>query len=181
MKTSLYAVLCLVVRAFALSFAIGLLLTLPGVLTAAQGTSDATTKLYVLIYLGVCAIGAAVLWLNPGIVARLASTRAAHEPFEASVDAVDLQRIAYAVVGAWFTLSAIGTLAWTALRVAMAQRLSANYGVAPDYDASSLVGPAVTFAAGIALALGSGGLARLTRAARYASPAPKSAASDEAA
>lgn len=180
MKTSLYTVLCLVVRGFALSFAIGLLLTLPGVLGAAQGAPDATTKLYVLIYLGVCAVGVFVLWLYPGVVARLASTRAAHEPFESSVDAIDLQRIAYAVVGAWFALSAIGTLAWTVLRIAMAQRLSASYGGTSDYGWDAVVGPAVTFMAGIALALGSGGLARLTRAARYASPAPKPAP-DEAA
>ena len=179
MKTSLYTVLCLVVRGFALSFLIGLLTTLPGVLAAASGTPDATTKLYVLVYLGVCAIGAFALWLYPGLVARLASSRAAHEPFESSVGAIDLQRIAYAVVGAWFALSAIGTLAWTVLRIAMAQRMSANYGVAPDYGWDALVAPAVTFAAGIALALGSGGLARLARSARYASPAPQPAAGGE--
>ena len=181
MKTSLYTVLCLVVRGYALYFTMGLLITLPGVLTAAQAAPDATAKLYVLIYLAVCAIGGVALWLYPGLVARLASTRASHEPFESSVDAIGLQRIAFAVVGAWFVLSSIGTLLSAGLRIALAYRFNAAYGSTVDIAWDSLVAPAVTVVAGLALALGSGGLARLVHTARYASPAARSAPTDEAA
>lgn len=174
MQTSFYTLLCIVIRIVALAMALMYLVELPAQLAFhAHGNSP---KLIAAAMLGshvAMIVVAFVLWLYPGMLADLATTRAAREPFESSIDATDLQRIGFAVVGIWFVVDGFSdTLYVVGEIVGLRAQLGSDSPSSPQWP--GLFAGISAMAAGGVLTLGSRGLARFLHTLRYGSPAQHS-------
>ena len=171
MKTSLYTILCIVIRLGAVFWAAWIIAWLPEIYGFARASrSDAGSfQLLVFHYLGGLAI-AFVLWLYPGILAKLVAGKSTREFFETSIDGGDIQYIALSVLGVWVALKGLGGLAFQISRwLAFLPSIPAREGI------FALEGPAISAAAtqlifGIALALGAKGLTGWLRRLRYGKP-----------
>jgi len=102
MRTSLYSILCIVIRLGAVMLAVSTLASaLAMALMIRQGTSAMDLWASIGLFVAILAI-AFVLWLYPGPLARLCSTRNAMQVFESPIAARDLQWIALGVLGMYF-------------------------------------------------------------------------------
>ena len=101
MRTSLYTILCIGIRLAAVLLFVNALLGMPaafGLLgEAGWHTAPATAALLYAIIL----IVAFLLWVYPGLLARLAAGKASREVFESPIDSTDAQVIAFSVLGLW--------------------------------------------------------------------------------
>ena len=174
MKTSFYSLLCIVIRVAALAVSLRVLVELPGHFVY-FATNPTQTSFVVATFATQGAIVAIclALWMFPGALATLAVTRAAREPFESSVDATDLQRIGFGVVGVWFALNGAADALYALGRIFAIRHELGELGTAAPYPWVDLGTGIAIVAMGVALTLGSRGLARFLHALRYASPAPR--------
>lgn len=153
MKTSLYTVLCITIRAGAVIWAVGSLAHLPFSWVAALNTpNSAATVTWLLCGVGFQLLVTGMLWLYPGTLARLAAGRASHEFFESAIPATKLQYVALSVVGAWFALQGMVFLSYELIRTVQFTYESLPIKVAALTDAGSRL------VLGIALMLGARGL-----------------------
>lgn len=107
MRTSLYSILCIVVRLGAVMLAVSTLASaLSMALMIRQGTSPMDLWALISVFVAVLAI-AFVLWLYPGPLVRLCSTRSATQVFESPIASRDLQWIALGVLGMYFVVSGL--------------------------------------------------------------------------
>lgn len=170
MKTSFYTLLCIVVRVVALATLLSAVGNLPSQLVYLAAPDIG--KIAAVAILGTQAANIVlcfVLWLFPGLLVNLAITRSAREPFESTIDAIDLQRVGFSIVGIWFTFEGVIAALYAYGRYAAVEY---QYGVEANMPVPWLdltVGIAM-IVAGIALTLGSRGLARFLHTLRYGSP-----------
>lgn len=168
MRTSLYSILCIVVRLGAVMLAVGTIVGLPWVFVSAEGESALSRAS--IAALGVATIAlAAVLWIYPGILARLAAGRSSQQVFESPIGVDELQRIAFAVLGVWYAVAAIIGFARTGFGFISMWRELMSGPIADTYMRSlltELIVSGVKLALGIALALGSAGLTGWLRTIR---------------
>lgn len=107
MRTSLYSILCIVIRLGAVLLAVSTLgSALSMALMVRQGTSPMEIMPLIGLFVATLAV-AFLLWLYPGPLAHLCSTRSAGEVFESPVTAQDLQSIALSVLGMYFVVGGI--------------------------------------------------------------------------
>lgn len=182
MKTSLYAILCIVIRVGAVVLAIGTVAALPPELASlgsAGVPEDALWK--ALAITGGILLLSALLWLHPGLLARLATDRSSQQVFESPIDAKDLHWIALSVVGAYFVVvGLVDTIGWlTQFWVVSAQVDELHARFLPPYMFGGLVSSVLEFVVGCLLALGSRSLVRLLQTLRYASPAAPARSTEE--
>jgi len=107
-----------------------------------------------------------VLWFFPGILARLAASRKSLDTFESDITPDVFQYLGFSMLGAWFAVAGLSSLAytvhrWIFLRLYLQQQL-----LDPTQDPKvygTLLSEAVKIALGVALMLGSRGLVGLLR------------------
>lgn len=159
-KTTLYTVLCIAVRLGAVLMAVGLLQTLPAFL---WGSSDGHFAVLGLSLGGLGLIVALVLWLWPGSLARLAVGRSRSEAFESSIDADQMQRVAFSVLGAWLCIHGLlGCFSHGVLMLFVrSQIVDPATASIPVGEWRLLIEYAATAVAGAALMLGAHGLVGL--------------------
>lgn len=159
MRTSLYSILCIVVRLGAMWLAVGLIASLPATLDLLRSSEPAGAG-GVLFADAIGLLFAAVLWLYPGLLARVAAGRSSHEVFESPIAAADLQAIALAVLGVAFAVNGVAGLVLHALHYAW-MTSSSTFTSASERGLFPMVADAVQVVLGIALALGARGLGHL--------------------
>ncbi|MEP7097765.1 MAG: hypothetical protein ABI748_08895 [Dokdonella sp.] len=168
MRTSLYSILCIVVRVGAILLLVKTMVGLPLALSSVRGGQFGPGAQDMVIgFTGALVALASALWLYPGLLARLASTQRSREIFESPISAAQLQYVAFAVLGVAFAMDALLDL------VAFGMRAALTFGLHdPAYEGLRLedrarVGAQVAkLVLGIALAAGSRGLVGLLRGLR---------------
>ena len=159
MKTTLFAVLCIVIRLGVLLLAVQVLVALPVLL-------GMPNREFLAMELGFAALTlllAAVLWVRPGWLARCAMRGGDDLPLEGDFDASGLQRVAFATLGAWFLVEG---LAYVVPSVVAAWEVHASQQQYPGMQVpagqwNNLIRALVLLVAGAALMLGSQGLTML--------------------
>jgi hypothetical protein len=159
MRTSLYSILCIVVRLGAVWLAVGLIAGLPATLDLLRSTEPAGAG-GVLFAQAIGLLFAAALWLYPGMLARVAAGRSSQQVFESPIAAADLQAIALAVLGVAFAVSGVTGLVLHAAHYAWMTSLS-TFTSASDRGLFSIVADAIQIVLGVALALGARGLSKV--------------------
>jgi hypothetical protein len=160
MKTTLYTVLCIAIRLGAVLMAVGLLQTLPAFL---WGSSDGHFALLGLSLGGFGLIVAIALWMWPGMLAWLAVRQSRNEAFESSIEADQMQRIAFSVLGAWLCIHGLlGCFSHGVLMLFVRSQVvdPATLSI-PIGEWRLLIEYAATAVAGAALMLGAHGLVGL--------------------
>lgn len=158
MKTSLYTILCIVVRLGAVLLAAGTVVAIPNLYFVGHtiGISGDTVPLMALLYLG-SLIVAFVLWIYPDILARLATGKSAKEVFEFPIDARTIQYIALSVLGVSVTLKGLVAIVFEIFRWAtISSRLLPGESVLSD-ELPRLASGTTQIILGIALTLGAKG------------------------
>jgi len=156
MKTSLYSILCIVIRLGAVFWAASIITWLPEIYAFAHASRPDAGSFHLLVlhYLGGLAV-AFVLWLYPGILAKLVAGRSTKEPFETLIGVRDIQYIAFSVLGMWLVLKGSGAFAFEVSRWVAFSRPEASMAVA---EVPQLVAAGAQIILGIGLTLGAKGL-----------------------
>jgi len=169
MRTSLYSILCIVIRLGAAVLAAS---TLGSVLSLAlmirQGTALADLGWVFGVWVAMLAI-AFLLWLYPGWLARLCSPRSANQVFESPIAARDLQWIAFSVLGAYFVVAGIVGFVYYEANLLIADAISDREMRIENFVRNGLHA-LLQCAAGIALVLGARGLTGMLHRMRYGDP-----------
>jgi len=161
MKTSLYSILCIAIRVGAVIWMAGSLAHLPFSWLAAENSkSPIATVAWLLFGTGFQLFITAILWLYPGVLARLAAGRGSLEYFESTMPTAKLQYVALSVVGAWFALQGIVFLSYELVETIRFASESVEFKWAVLAES----GARLVF--GIALLLGARGLTRLLNGIR---------------
>jgi hypothetical protein len=173
MRTSLYSILCMGVRLAAVLLAAYTLTTIPGTFSfVLHGDWGADAWLLVLLDFGVLFF-AFLLWVYPGLLARMAAGRASHQVFESPIDASDLQYIAFSIVGLWLFFDGLFGLIHDGVSQLMLRHMlqGQNGGLdisqASAHMIASSVVHVVQLGVGVALVLGARGLVAMLRRARH--------------
>lgn len=168
MRTSLYSILCIVIRLGAVIVAVDALAALPTaweILHASNATPGYDGLLFG--FGGVALALAALLWIYPGVLARLAAGRSTEQVFETPLSFGEVQEIALAVVGACFVMSGIAELAGVSSRIIL--DMTANnmsFREIVSHEVFRVAPPIVKIAAGVALAFRARGLVGWLRSMR---------------
>ena len=183
MRTSLYSILCIGIRLAAVLLAVRILVGMPGMFVLPHGDwSTGEIRLMVILNAAVL-LFAFLLWVFPGMLARLAAGKASQQVFESPIEGAELQYIGFSIVGLWLFFDAIFGLSYIGLHeLILRHYLRVNTGL--DMSAenaqwiASLVSNFVELGIGAALIFGASGLVGILRRARYAG-LPQTADADE--
>lgn len=122
MRTSLYSILCIVVRLGAVLLLVETLASVPSAWLALQtwetSGGDGAARGMLIGFSGALIASAIALWLYPGLLARLAAGNASREVFDSPIAAKELHFIAFCVLGLVFAIDALLGLVSTLLRLA---------------------------------------------------------------
>lgn len=112
---------------------------------------------------------AALLWIYPGMLARIAAARATEQLFESPLSGEELQYIALAAMGVWFTMGGIVDFVGVGMRIILATHVGTGIGLGDVvmHDLGRVVAVIVKVALGIGLALGARGLVGVLHRIRY--------------
>lgn len=170
MKTSLYTVLCIVIRLGAVILGMATILALPNIYFVAHTAQAGAESSYLLalLYVGVLIV-ALCLWLYPNVLASLAAGKATKEVFESPISAHTLQYVAFSVLGVWLVLEGLVALVfeifrWATFSITMLPGQSVFTTELPRF--ASAVAQTLF---GFALVLGAKGLMTLVDRFRYGS------------
>ena len=169
MKTSLYSILCIVIRLGAVQLFVQTVMGLPYLWGAAQGADVAAGGQAALIGLCIAAIALSLLlWLYPGVLASLAASRASLESFESPIAAADLQYIALAVLGIGFAVQGLTDVVYEVLRLAVVTQMTEDlsFKLLLQRQGIDLLSHLLKVALGLSLAFGARGLTGLLRRLR---------------
>jgi hypothetical protein len=168
MRTSLYSILCIVVRLGAIILAVQALLSLPSLWGAIEtGQYDEATRRALIGFVGAFMALMAVLWIYPGVLARLAASQASGQVFESPLDAAELQYIAFAIVGVFFAITGLSDLFAVGVRMVFTMNISdSGYDGLRAQEITRALAAAIKTAMGIGLALGARGLVGWLRRVR---------------
>ena len=157
--TSLYSILCIVIRLGAVLLFVNTLTDLPFAIAGVQGSPFVPGAQWAVIGISVGLLALAILlWLYPGLLARLATSRSAQESFESPIASNQLQYIAFAVLGVAFAMRGLVDLVGIVLRIGFSAQIS-EYSISVlSGGGFSLIMPIFRVALGIGLAFGASGL-----------------------
>lgn len=170
MRTSLYSILCIVVRLGAVLLFAQTVVSLPGAWEVLRtweqssgGAGDGVARVMLIGFGGALIALAIALWLYPGLLARLASGSAAsREVFESPIGAKDLQYIALSVLGIVFAVSALLGLVAVLFRIALSAQLGdVAFTTLAWQNGASLLVQALELTLGVGLTFGARGLTGL--------------------
>lgn len=185
MRTSLYSILCILIRLGAVLMAVTTIVAIPAAWRGAEAEHIQGYGGMLLGYGGALLVLAMSLWIYPGVLARLAAGKASEQIFESPISAAELQEIAFAFVGIWFAIQALCDLvAVGAGIVVTAYESETSYGIPIaaifHRELARIVPLAVKLALGIALAMKARGLVGWIRAFRERGLPPSSAPGGDA-
>lgn len=165
MRTSLYTILCIVIRLGAISLAMSALGGLLSVMATLHSVAAKGEVWIPLASTGLMLLAAFLLWTWPGVLARLAAGRSSGQVFESPIAAEQIQWIAFSVLGVWLFVEGLASLCYFALQRAMA---SGVYDYAPDADELIQTGAfwLIQMLFGIGLVLGARGLTGILQRVR---------------
>jgi hypothetical protein len=139
-RTSMYSILCIGIRLCAVLLAVGALLSIPTAVSSLNhGDWSSTEILWLSVLWGFILLFAFLLWLNPGMLAKLAAGRASQQVFESSIDAEELQQIAFTIVGLWIFVEGVLGLSQMALREVFVEHVLRNTTIADESIRARLV------------------------------------------
>jgi hypothetical protein len=168
MRTSIYTILCIVIRLGAVILAMGIVLALPNLYFVAHttGASTDTVPLLGLIYL-MGLLVALLLWVHPAVLVRLAAGKSAEQVFESPIDARTIQYVALSVLGVSFALKGLIGLVFEVFRLlTFASGAPPGANLLPS-ELPRLASDVAEILLGIALMLGAKGLTTLLQRLRY--------------
>ncbi|HEU4663620.1 MAG TPA: hypothetical protein VFS55_06290 [Dokdonella sp.] len=166
MRTSLYSILCIVIRLGAVLLAVSALgSVLATAMMVRDGRSPIDLSWIAAAFVASLAI-ACLLWLYPGPLARLCTARSANQVFESPLAPHDLQWIAFAVLGVYFVVDGIVGFVHYEANLLVADALFDREKRIEDFvrNGSYWI---LRIVFGLALALGARGLSALLRRLRY--------------
>jgi hypothetical protein len=99
MRTSLYSILCVVIRLGAVLLAVSTLGSALSICLALRNGAAALELVPALVALVLTLLGASLLWLYPGPLARIASTRSSQQVLDIPIRPAQLHWIALSVLG----------------------------------------------------------------------------------
>lgn len=168
MKTSLYTILCIIIRLGAVLLAVWTVIALPNLyfISHTSGANGVDTLLMGLLYAAFIVL-AFLLWLYPGVLASVAAGRSTREAFETPLSAGSIQYIAFSVLGMALAMKGLIALVfeiarWATLSIQMPQGNQAFITVMPEFAAD-----VAQIVIGVALVVGAKGLIGLLRRFRY--------------
>lgn len=163
MKTSLYTILCTVIRLGAVLMAVDILIAFPATFHAAQNESWAQGSAWLVVATSTAVLLLAfLLWLFPGGLARLAASRSAHQVFESPISAPELQQIAFAVLGLWLVAGGLTGLSQELLRASLVARANGDAFLSLQvHEGAQLLACGIGILFGFVLTLGARGLSGL--------------------
>lgn len=167
MRTSLYAILCIVIRLGAVLMAFDMLVRIPGTVAewrAGTYTSDMAIALGVIT---VTLLFALALWIYPGVLARVVAGRNSREVFESPIEPAELQWIALSVLGTYFVMRALIALSTYGVRWAVFASVFDSSTESRTKLISDMGYYVIQLVFGVGLVLGSRGLTALLRRFRY--------------
>ena len=175
-STSLYTILCIVIRVGAVVLGVNALSALLTVLASVRA-GELPGDLWVsFASVGATLLIAFLLWTWPGFIARIAAGRSSGQVFESPIDAAQIQRIALSVLGAWLVVEGLASLAHFALEWVVFMDLDKYDTALPDRVVSRGVYWIIQIVLGLLLALNAGSLTGLLQRLRDGSlrggPAP---------
>ena len=183
MRTSLYGILCILIRLGAVIMAVSTIVAVPAAWVEARAAHVEGYEGMLFGFGGVMLVVAAVLWIYPGVLARLAAGSASQQIFESPISAEGLQQIAFAILGTWFAINALAGLAGVGARVIVTSHMSGvPFVSALQHESIRFVPLLVELALGIALAMHARGLVGWIRAFQERGlPPPVKEGADDAA
>ena len=128
MRTSLYSILCIVVRLGAVFLAATVVIDVPTAIGEAINSQYSFPPYAMLAFGAAELVLAALLWLYPGILARVATKDSSRQIFESPLMASDIQTIAFSVLGMSFALTGFVSLVAIGLRVVMIFEVGEDLG-----------------------------------------------------
>jgi hypothetical protein len=170
MKTSLYTILCIVIRLGVVIVGVEALLGLPGWLYAVHENANAIDIYAPLAIWAAIMLGASVLWLYPGLLARAAAGRSANQVFESPISPGQMMYIAFAILGTYFVLKGLWSAAYEEMRLAWLTKITGSvegFGMERVKSWISIVSDCVAVVLGLVLVLRARGLAELIQRLRY--------------
>lgn len=180
MKTTLYTALCVAIRLSAVLLAVSTMVYVPGALVGAPGQQFGPGATWIVAGAGVATLVLAfMLWLYPGMLARMAAGRATHEVFDSPIDAETLLRIAMTLLGMWFALNGLVDLLREALRAALVMHGEESlFGEMRRQELVMLLSFGAQVLLGLITAVGAKGLAALLFRLRHAGSPPAARSAD---
>jgi len=170
MKTSLYTILCTAIRLGAVWLGVNVLIGFPWIYEfAVKGTYGPKPALVVFVWNGVAFLAAFLLWLYPGLLARLAAGKSSGQVFESPLSAQQIEQAALVVLGMWFVMTGLINLTHEVLRSLLEwQQLQIGFGATVEQHIDRLLTPVIQVGVGGVLTFGSRGLVSLIHRAREA-------------
>ena len=180
MRTSLYSILCIVIRLAAVVLAFNTLSKVPEVVVAwHQGTVGDARIVPAFALVALALLFAFLLWVYPGIIARLTASRSAREVFESPISPQQLQWIALSVLGMYFLLSAVIALVSYGVQWSLFAKEYLESEENRTEWFSDTIYWVVQLAFGVVLVLGARGFTGWLWRLRYGGMPQSSAAADE--
>ena len=181
MRTSLYSVLCIVIRLGAILLVINTVVGFPpAYLAASNGNFGDSATGSLIGFSGALLAIAVLLWLFPGILARLAAGRANQQVFESPTDAQELQYIAFAVLGVAFAMNGLIDLIGFGTRAVLMAGLDvADIEYVRRDNWARIVTQVLKLVLGVLLAVGSRGVTGLLHRLRETGLRPASPADSQ--
>ena len=165
MQTSLYSILCIVVRLGAIFLAFSTLSSLLALLVTWRAGAEVAGLGYSIGFVALVLWLAFMLWVYPGVLARIAAGRGSQQVFESPISAAQIQWIAFSVLGMYFVISGLVGLTYYAIQQIRAGELI-GYDRVALFMSDGLFW-LVQIALGAGLTLGARGLAGVLYRVRY--------------
>lgn len=181
MRTSLYTILCILIRLGAVMLAVDTIITVPSAWSMVDPAGMPSGWDGVVVGFGVAALAlAALLWIYPGVLARMAAGGSSQQVFESPISGAELQQIVLCAIGVWFAMGGVVDLMGLGVRLIVAAHMSTNvtFGEIVRHDLGRIVSVLVKVALGVALALGARGLVGVLRRVREQGLPPAAAAGE---
>lgn len=173
MRTSLYSILCIVVRLGAVMLFLETATSLPAAWESLRfvvqdpAVPDDAVRGMLIGFSGAMIALSFLLWLYPGLLARMAVGAASREVFESPIAPKDFQYIAFSVLGVAFAIKGLMGLVVVLFRLALSARVGdVLFHTLVWQNGADVLVQIVQFGAGVGLTLGARGLAGLLNGLR---------------
>ena len=166
MRTSFYSILCIVIRLGAVFLVMRTLLQALSVVLFSQQAPDPTKLLESGAAIVFVLVIAFLLWVYPGVLARVAAGRSSHQVFESPIAATEIQWISFTVLGLYFVLEGLVGLSYSGIQLMLFDAIATS-PLNRREMAFGLVYWIVQAGLGLALALGARGLVGLLHQLRH--------------
>jgi hypothetical protein len=168
-RTSLYSILCIVVRLGAVMLALSVVGGSFGFFGPGQSANFSIgERVLVVAFLLISLLVSFLLWLYPGPLARLASGRSANQVFESPIDAGQIQWVALSVLGMYWVMTGLLDLSRIAYQFIWLSELLGTGEEAARRLRGQVAYHAFEMVLGLFLTLGARGLAGILQKVRYA-------------